>query len=152
MPQSDANGQKSEADRYEQAATETLEMLDWAIGFFVGIHKDQIASRLASNRRYIKVNLMNEPEEPLPTGEDDDKGDSGKGRATKNGNGGSGSAGSVERYKQAATEALEMLDWAIGYMVGIRKESIAAQFARNRKHVREDLMREPAEPVPTSKE
>jgi hypothetical protein len=45
-----------------------------------------------------------------------------------------------------------MLDWAIGYMVGIRKESIPAQFARNRQHVREELMREPAEPVPTSKE
>jgi hypothetical protein len=149
MPQSDDNGQRSETDRYEQAATETLEMLDWCIGFFVGIHKDQIASRLASNRRYIKEHLMHEPEEPLPTGDSDRKADSGNGRATRNGDGGSGG---TERYKQAATEALEMLDWAIGYMVGIRKESIAAQFARNRKHVREDLMREPAEPVPTSKE
>jgi hypothetical protein len=41
-------------------------MLDWCIGFFVGIHKDQIASRLASNRRYIKEHLMDEAEEPLP--------------------------------------------------------------------------------------
>ena len=67
MPQSNGNGQRSEADRYEQAATETLEMLDWCIGYFVGIHKEQIASRLASNRRYIKEHLMHEPEEPLPT-------------------------------------------------------------------------------------
>jgi hypothetical protein len=149
MPRSDGNGQRSEADRYEQAATETLEMLDWSIGYFVGIHKDQIASRLASNRRYIKEHLMHEPAEPLPAGDSDDRADDGNDRSTKNGNGGSGKA---ERYKQAATEALEMLDWCIGYMVGIRKEAMAAQFARNRKHVREDLMREPAEPVPTSKE
>jgi hypothetical protein len=149
MPQNHGNGQGSEADRYQQAATETLEMLDWCIGYFVGIHKDQIASRLASNRRHIKEDLMHEPEEPLPGGDSNQKADSGNGRTP---NGEKGGAGQADRYKQAATEALEMLDWSIGYMVGIRKESIAAQFARNRKHVREDLMREPAEPVPTSKE
>lgn len=58
----------------------------------------------------------------------------------------------AERYKRAATEALEMLDWSIGYLVGIRKHDIAFQLARNRKHIREDLMREPAEPVPTSQD
>lgn len=61
-------------------------------------------------------------------------------------------SGEAERYRQAATEALEMLDWCIGYLVGTRKESIAAQLARNRKHIREDLMREPKEPVPTNKD
>lgn len=63
------NGQsrRSEADRYEQAATETLELLDWCIGYFVAIRKDGIASQLASNRRHIKEDLMREPEEPLPT-------------------------------------------------------------------------------------
>jgi len=64
------NGRDSEADRYEQAATEALEMLDWCIGYLVGIHKDQIASRLASNRRYIKTHLMREPEEPVPTSDE----------------------------------------------------------------------------------
>ena len=73
--------------------------------------------------------------------------DKGNSRPTNNGNGGSRQS---ERYKQAATEALEMLDWSIGFLVGIRKESIASQLARNRKHIREDLMREPSEPVPTS--
>ena len=75
--------------------------------------------------------------------------DKGNNRPTNDGNGRSGQS---ERYKQAATEALEMLDWSIGFLVGIRKGSIASQLARNRKHIREDLMREPAEPVPTSKE
>jgi hypothetical protein len=58
----------------------------------------------------------------------------------------------VERYRQAATEALEMVDWCIGYLVGTRKESIAAQLAQNRAHLRKQLMHEPEEPLPTSKE
>ena len=67
MPSSNGNSPRSAANRYEQAATETLEMLDWCIGYFVAIHKDNIASQLASNRRHIKEHLMHEPDEPLPT-------------------------------------------------------------------------------------
>lgn len=66
----EGDGRDGKASRYEQAATEALEMLDWCIGYLVGIHKDQIASRLASNRRYIKEHLMREPEEPVPTSDD----------------------------------------------------------------------------------
>jgi hypothetical protein len=73
--------------------------------------------------------------------------DNGEGRSN-----GDGSSDQSDRYKQAAYEALEMLDWCIGFLVGIRKESIANQLAQNRKHIREDLMHEPREPVPTSKD
>jgi hypothetical protein len=66
-------------------------------------------------------------------------------------NGTSGS-GETERYRQAATDALEMVDWCIGYLVGSRKEKIAAQLAQNRAHIRERLMNEPEEPVPTSED
>lgn len=66
MPPSNGSSRLSAADRYEQAATETLEMLDWCIGYFTATHKDSIASRLASNRRYIKERLMREPAQPLP--------------------------------------------------------------------------------------
>jgi hypothetical protein len=45
-----------------------------------------------------------------------------------------------------------MLDWCIGYLVGVRKESIAARLAENRSYIRKNLMDEPAEPLPTSKE
>ena len=69
--------------------------------------------------------------------------------AKDNGNGRSADA---DRYKQAATDALEMLDWCIGFLVGTRKEGIAAQLAQNRRYIREKLMHEPEEPVPTSKE
>lgn len=58
----------------------------------------------------------------------------------------------TERYKQAATDALEMVDWCIGYLVGTHKEGIAAQLASNRRYIREKLLREPTEPVPTEKD
>lgn len=73
----------------------------------------------------------------------------GKSKSSENGN---GRSEETERYRQAATEALEMLDWCIGYLVGLDKGSIASQLAKNRKHIREDLMREPKEPVPTENE
>jgi hypothetical protein len=60
-------------------------------------------------------------------------------------------SGDAERYKQAATDALEMVDWCIGYFVGTHKGSIASQLAKNRAHIRRDLMREPEESVPTGK-
>lgn len=65
MPEQDRNGRSSEVDRYREAATNALEMIDWCIGYFVGIHKDKIASRLARKRSYIKDNLMRDPEELL---------------------------------------------------------------------------------------
>jgi hypothetical protein len=69
----------------------------------------------------------------------------------ENGNG-NGRLSEADRYREAATQALEMLDWCIGYLVGTRKDKIANQLAQNRRFIRENLMKEPAEPVPTSKE
>jgi hypothetical protein len=70
-------------------------------------------------------------------------------RSSDNGKDG---AGDVDRYRQAATDALEMVDWCIGYMVGTHKDAIANALARNRKFIREQLLDEAAEPVPTSKD
>jgi hypothetical protein len=55
----------------------------------------------------------------------------------------------VERYKQAANDALQLLDWCIGYLVGIHKGKIASTLARGRAHIRTQLMHESEEPVPT---
>jgi len=67
MARDNGNGRSSEADRYKEAATQALEMLDWCIGYLVGVRKEGIAARLAQNRSYIRKNLMDEPAEPLPT-------------------------------------------------------------------------------------
>ena len=53
------------------------------------------------------------------------------------------------RYRRAAEDALQQLDWAIGYLHGIRKTEISRALARNRSFIRRQLMRVPDEPLPT---
>jgi len=56
--------------------------------------------------------------------------------------------GELERYRQAAEDALQQLDWCIGYLHGIRKTEISRALAKNRAHIRTELLRRPEEPVP----
>jgi hypothetical protein len=56
----------------------------------------------------------------------------------------------VERYRRAAEDALQQLDWCIGYLHGIRKTEISRALSRNRSHIRSQLMDRPEEPLPTS--
>lgn len=54
-----------------------------------------------------------------------------------------------ERYRQAAEDALQQLDWCIGYLHGIRKTKISAQLAKNRAHIRQSMVRDGHEPLPS---
>jgi hypothetical protein len=56
----------------------------------------------------------------------------------------------TERYRRAAEDALQQLDWCIGYLHGIHKTQISRSLARNRSHIREQLLEIPAEPVPSA--
>lgn len=53
----------------------------------------------------------------------------------------------ADRYRQAAQDALEQLDWCIGYLHGSHKGSVAAGLARNRTYIRKNLLHAPAEPT-----
>ena len=57
----------------------------------------------------------------------------------------------VGRYRQAAEDALEQLDWCIGYLHGIGKTQISKALAQNRSYIRRQLMGEPDEGLPTQK-
>ena len=57
----------------------------------------------------------------------------------------------LERYRQAAEDALQQLDWCIGYLHGIKKVGISRALARNRAYIRTELMRRPEQPVPAQK-
>ena len=61
---------------------------------------------------------------------------------------GQDASGDVDRYRQAAEDALQQLDWAIGYLHGIRKTEISKALARNRSHIRKNLMGESEQPMP----
>ena len=54
----------------------------------------------------------------------------------------------LERYRQAAEDALQQLDWCIGYLHGIRKVDISRALAKNRSHIRTKLLEKPEEPMP----
>ena len=56
----------------------------------------------------------------------------------------------LERYRRAAEDALQQLDWCIGYLHGIRKTKISNSLSRNRSHIRSSLMHRPEQPLPSS--
>jgi len=56
----------------------------------------------------------------------------------------------AERYRQAADDALQQLDWCIGYLHGIRKVKISRALAQNRSLIRTKLLDRPEEPLPTA--
>ena len=57
----------------------------------------------------------------------------------------------LERYRQAAEDALQQLDWCIGYLHGIRKVQISRALAKNRSHIRSELLRRSEQPAPAQR-
>jgi hypothetical protein len=55
----------------------------------------------------------------------------------------------VERYRRASEDALQQLDWCIGYMHGSGKKGIARSLAKNRAHIRTHLLKRSEQPVPS---
>ena len=57
--------------------------------------------------------------------------------------------GEVERYRQASEDALQQLDWCIGYMHGSGKKAIARSLSKNRSYIRTHLMKRAEQPMPS---
>ncbi len=58
----------------------------------------------------------------------------------------------VDRYRTAAEDALQQLDWCIGYFAGSHKGQIARALSVNRSHIRRHLMRRSDQFLPTRAE
>jgi len=56
-----------DAARYRTATEDLFEQLDWCIGYLNGIRKSEITKVLAKNRSYIRSEILNQPEEPVPS-------------------------------------------------------------------------------------
>ena len=56
----------------------------------------------------------------------------------------------ADRYRRAAEDALQQLDWAIGYLHGIRKTEISRALAKNRTQIRTKLMGRDEQPDPSA--
>ena len=55
----------------------------------------------------------------------------------------------VERYRQATEDALQQLDWCIGYMHACGKKGIARSLSKNRAFIRTHLLKRPEQPMPS---
>jgi hypothetical protein len=47
-----------------------------------------------------------------------------------------GRSHAADRYKKAATDALTLVDWCIGYFTHHQQGKLARQLERNRDHIR----------------
>jgi len=56
-----------EVDRYRTACEDTLQQLDWCIGYFTGCNKRGLAKALSTNRASIRRHLLHRPDMPSPT-------------------------------------------------------------------------------------
>jgi hypothetical protein len=56
----------------------------------------------------------------------------------------------VDRYRTATEDALQQLDWCIGYLVGCNKGRIAEALGANRSYIRRCLMNRSDQPTPTT--
>jgi hypothetical protein len=55
----------------------------------------------------------------------------------------------IERYRQASADALQQLDWCIGYMCGSGRVAIARSLSKNRAYIRTHLLKRAEQPLPT---
>jgi hypothetical protein len=63
----DTAEKNQEAERYRRAAEDALQQLDWCIGYLHGIRKTKLSKALARNRGFIRTQLMDRSEQPLPS-------------------------------------------------------------------------------------
>jgi len=56
----------------------------------------------------------------------------------------------VERYRTATEDALQQLDWCIGYFTGCNKQTIAKSLGANRAYIRRHLLDRSEQGLPTA--
>lgn len=54
----------------------------------------------------------------------------------------------VDRYRTATEDALQQLDWCIGYFVGCGKSGLARSLSANRAYIRRHVLKRAEQPVP----
>lgn len=57
---------RAERDRYRLAVQDTLEQVDWCIGYFTAQKLHGLATRLSENRDHIRTGLLGRAKQPLP--------------------------------------------------------------------------------------
>jgi hypothetical protein len=55
----------------------------------------------------------------------------------------------ITRYRRAAEDALQQLDWCIGFLHGQGKTKISRALAKNRSYIRTQLLQRAEQPAPS---
>ena len=69
---------QAELDRYRAAAQDTLEQVDWCIGYFTARKLNGPAATLSRNRELVRTDLLGRAEQPLPGPRVESTGDGGR--------------------------------------------------------------------------
>ena len=56
----------------------------------------------------------------------------------------------VDRYRTATDDALQQINWCIGYLAATKKGQIASALSVNREHIRSNLLGRAPQSVPTT--
>ena len=56
----------------------------------------------------------------------------------------------VDKYRTATEDALQQLDWCIGYFTGSNKQRLAKSLGANRAYIRQHLLRREEAGMPAS--
>ena len=56
--------------------------------------------------------------------------------------------GEVDRYRTASEDALQQLDWCIGYFTGCNKSSVAKALSANRSAIRRNILHRGEQALP----
>ena len=62
-----------QVDRFRTACEDTLQQLDWCIGYFTGCNKRSVAKSLSANRSAIRRNLLHRDDQALPTNNEESR-------------------------------------------------------------------------------
>jgi hypothetical protein len=57
----------------------------------------------------------------------------------------------VELYRQAVEDTMQLLDWSIGYIYGIRQRGVARALCRGRQQIRRNLLGRQEQVTPTNR-
>ena len=56
----------------------------------------------------------------------------------------------LKRYRRAAEDALQQLDWCIGYFTGAKNSKVARSLGANRAHIRTKILKRAEQSLPTN--
>ena len=71
VPYEDYEELAEELELYREASEDSMQLLDWAIGYLYGIRKYREAQALSKGRQVIRTNLLGKHEQVTPADEMD---------------------------------------------------------------------------------